>query len=605
MAEEEKPVRIPFRVDDLASRSIEFIAKKVEKLSEHVDESLHKLTEMGAALAGIAGGFSFERMIETGKESLETINKLHKLTGASADNIAAMRDMFEQSGMSAEQLGSTMTALSKKALTMDLGSKNLIVEAKTWGVELNKGPVEAFYSLSRAVQQHKIGIAGVAQLTRTSGEQTGAMMELLEKGPKELEKMNEEARKLNLHLEDDGVLEQFVKLHEASTKIHEAFRRISEKVIIALAPALTKMSEKFSAWLDHVDVHKFIDPLVHGMELVVKHAKTLGTIMTANSALFKLTGKGLSANALSLGRGAFNVGSSMLGKVGGGIGENMGLAGKGIGGAFGGLLGKLGSVVPMVFKLVGGITGIGLLAGAIFVVVRHLDYFKAKLAGVAHTIGASLQKLFGSLQNLFSADSSVGKFVRWFGDKFFEFVKFAGSMVGKLIGMIADAIDWISDTIDSLTEHKSIDDIRNERESQRDAAKAKETGFDKFQAAGMREQIYAISALITQNKGLSSAQQDLYRKFLEASDSMYGERGIGPEAAFKARYGAERKAPEGSSAPASAGTYQDFRGSRFDIEQKFAEGFDPDRIAVGFANDIAKLGEKRLTSSLSPVNAVR
>jgi len=38
---------------------------------------------------------------------------------------------------------------------------------------------------------------------------------------------------------------------------------------------------------------------------------------------------------------------------------------------------------------------------------------------------------------------------------------------------------------------------------------------------------------------------------------------------------------------------QDFRYSRFDIRQMFAEGFDPDRIAVGFAESIGKIGAMR------------
>ncbi len=49
----------------------------------------------------------------------------------------------------------------------------------------------------------------------------------------------------------------------------------------------------------------------------------------------------------------------------------------------------------------------------------------------------------------------------------------------------------------------------------------------------------------------------------------------------------------------------DFRHSRFDITQQFAEGYDPDRIAVGFASDLAKLGEMRTQSNLAPVFALR
>lgn len=49
------------------------------------------------------------------------------------------------------------------------------------------------------------------------------------------------------------------------------------------------------------------------------------------------------------------------------------------------------------------------------------------------------------------------------------------------------------------------------------------------------------------------------------------------------------------------GTYNDFRNSRFDILQKFAEGYDPDRIAIAFTEDLARAAEVRLQSGLSPV----
>ena len=43
---------------------------------------------------------------------------------------------------------------------------------------------------------------------------------------------------------------------------------------------------------------------------------------------------------------------------------------------------------------------------------------------------------------------------------------------------------------------------------------------------------------------------------------------------------------------------QDFRYSRFDITQKFAEGFDPDRVASAMASDISAMAEQRLESGL-------
>jgi len=45
----------------------------------------------------------------------------------------------------------------------------------------------------------------------------------------------------------------------------------------------------------------------------------------------------------------------------------------------------------------------------------------------------------------------------------------------------------------------------------------------------------------------------------------------------------------------------DFRGSTFNIKQAFAEGFDPDRIAVAFTQDLVALGERKIMSGLSPI----
>jgi hypothetical protein len=54
-----------------------------------------------------------------------------------------------------------------------------------------------------------------------------------------------------------------------------------------------------------------------------------------------------------------------------------------------------------------------------------------------------------------------------------------------------------------------------------------------------------------------------------------------------------------------AHTHNDFRHSRFEITQRFAEGFDPDRIAIGFVHYIERTADRRLSGSLEPMHAVR
>lgn len=48
-------------------------------------------------------------------------------------------------------------------------------------------------------------------------------------------------------------------------------------------------------------------------------------------------------------------------------------------------------------------------------------------------------------------------------------------------------------------------------------------------------------------------------------------------------------------------TVQDFRNSRFTIDQKFAEGFDPDRVAVAFRQDLERIGTLQGQSGLAPL----
>jgi hypothetical protein len=60
--------------------------------------------------------------------------------------------------------------------------------------------------------------------------------------------------------------------------------------------------------------------------------------------------------------------------------------------------------------------------------------------------------------------------------------------------------------------------------------------------------------------------------------------------------------------PAARGgnnTHNDFRNSRFQITQKFAEGFDPDRVAIAFARDLEAAADQRLQSGLEPAFGIR
>lgn len=117
----------------------------------------------------------------------------------------------------------------------------------------------------------------------------------------------------------------------------------------------------------------------------------------------------------------------------------------------------------------------------------------------------------------------------------------------------------------------------------------------------------------------------LAAKVFGVGPTVQGERGIGGAAAkergplsdFIDKL-ANLKMPDYNAAIAGAGknlktpavragakVVQDFRGSRFSIQQDFAQNFDPDRIVVAFTKDLERAAEQRRQSSgFSPIFGV-
>ncbi len=92
---------------------------------------------------------------------------------------------------------------------------------------------------------------------------------------------------------------------------------------------------------------------------------------------------------------------------------------------------------------------------------------------------------------------------------------------------------------------------------------------------------------------------------MDEIETLYG-RAMGPSSPVHEGGGGGGKAKRPKAAPAQRQTtINDFRFSKFDIKQEFAEGFDPDRIAVAFASDLGKLGEMRMQSAYAPLYSAR
>lgn len=128
----------------------------------------------------------------------------------------------------------------------------------------------------------------------------------------------------------------------------------------------------------------------------------------------------------------------------------------------------------------------------------------------------------------------------------------------------------------------------------------------KFAAENLRMFVRSLQSdlnWLLHNMGIMSDEE-----YTAAEATLRGEAATVPqwyrdfEAAIRAlTAGTARDGAAGRQPPANRPhTNNDFRYSRFDITQRFADGMDPDRVASAFAEDISSMAENRLQSGFQP-----
>jgi len=213
------------------------------------------------------------------------------------------------------------------------------------------------------------------------------------------------------------------------------------------------------------------------------------------------------------------------------------------------------------------------LANAIMLITEPMFAFWGSLAGIVGTLINNVRPTFVMLSSkigglvtsiasfLHPAMRLIGAAFTWIADKLGRFlapvIQVAGDVIGGMIDAISRFISWLGSILS--------------------------TAANRILGPAAGRTAPSGSAPNAQTQALDAAAQ-------------------AQAEAAAAQEQAARPTPGGRG---GGGTHQDFRGSRFEITQKYAEGYDPDRVAVAFASDLARIGEYRLQSGLAPLYGLR
>lgn len=605
MAEEnDEEVSIEFDVNaDKVTPKLSKMEKAVDRLGGAVDRASRRFTSMAAGAAGIAGFLALGPAIQGAKNYIDHLDKISDLTGIAADRVGGISNALQQSGVSAEGVDQVFSSLVKKGTRMGEGQKSLIRMAKGYGIALKKGPEATLMAVSGLMEKGKLSTGQMQRVLGVSSDTAADLADALSQGPGALGKMIDEAQKKNKAFNSDA-MDGMMRYKNATAGIKVAWNRMTASILIRLAPAMEKLSSKFAANIDNwsVKAEKFADFMVNHMDQLIKMAKTYAKIMLVNRGLEMVTGKGIGGNLIGLNRGVGKAGSF----IGGGM-KN--IIGRGFGGnlsAIGGILTRFftGAIAlrPILMAL-GRLTVVGTVILAVVGILSKMNDKSSAIGKSMTRIFETISRISDTLGRMFAGDSPLGKIIEWLGSRLLDVVNGVLESTAKILELVETIINWASVAIEAFKRGESMDTTRARRGMAQTAdyqRRLGESGLSKYLAGGSQEgAIRALAKKALSGGKATAADRALFAKYAAAQEKMGGNYANSEVfKKMKAKFGANATTPE-------MNVYQDFRNSRFDITQAFAEGYDPDRIAVAFANDISSLGEKKLQSGFSPLFSVR
>lgn len=556
------------------------------------------MSQLGSHLSaafGIGGVLGIGNAIKGVDELYSTISKLKKATGENAQSLHAVLDAFEKGGMGAQDTEqiilqlyrSTRAAAGAISITGEKAS-DLAANFRAVGVSIKAGPEEQLIQMAAAAQKGRLGLEDLIRLFRIPPEKAASTLAMLKQGPEALKKSMAEQKAGAASITEES-LASFKAMQKARAEASSAFGDIVSIVYRTFFPAIANglqvVRDKLVEWQPVAENVAKI--MVDNMRTVVWLAEKYVKLLLVSKALQVTTGMGIGGNLKRLG----GAGAGFIDTAAGA---------------------KRVAAVGVASKL-SVATGMMGRSGAASVGVGLVQTLPARIVAMFTSIGSSF---FPKAMAFLAATVKLGAIVGMLAK--LSLVGVAIAIIVKAFQLVANNVDGIRDRLVKLLD-KIVVSFHSVGSSLSPVIEALGTGLT-YAAKGVLfivEMILTVVAAIlvfvkaigifmamvfqSPRKLLSPIDTfgEAIREAQRDTDELVRGREIERE---KERAAAAAKPTEKVD---KAGVYQDFRGSKFDIKQDFAEGFDPDRIAVVFGRDVAKLGERRLQSNLVPLFSVR
>ena len=564
--------------------------KAVERAAEGANRAFERggdlLSEIVGGASILGAGLGIAKIVEDTKGYFERIDRLKTAMGGTTEKAAGFARFMDASGVSAQAQENVLLSMSRRASNMEAsingaagGMGSMGREAKKYGIDLKKGPEDTLRRMAVLAEQGALDTGKVGRLLGTSKKDSAALMEAFEKGPAAIEQFYDDARKYGA---DAASMDNFKKVEQLSRDIKLQWQDITVAIGKEMLPVVSSLMEKIRDGMkEWIPVAKhFGEYLNDHMDSIIAKVSMVAKLVGSDMLLRRVTGVGITGN---LGRawdfikpnrsgvGAAGTGKEIAKAVTAGslakligMGERRGgpnvlrqwdvmqVRGSIFFDKMGGAFNKAAPFVGSLLKL-GGLTAAGLLGLGAFKGFMEMMQGKTtqaaddwrKAAGYLDTIGVKVGDIFGP----------------------------DGDFMTFLSNVAAKVVSWGAKGIATLAIPSAA------------ARDAKKTVYgDK----GMPwyDRIYGAQWFSKKAKEMQEQTKVNQELALWELDHP------GTKAPKHAKPGDKKEDTRHQ-------TNNDFRFSKFDILQNFAEGFDPDRIAVAFSHDLGQTAEYATQSQFS------
>jgi hypothetical protein len=638
-------VQTIFKLNDQTTRPLMMMSQAATRVSSMFDRASSVVGTFGAVAGVAAGAFSAKDAISGTMELLKSTKRVMDYTGMSADNAGAFLDMMEEVGIESHEATRALTRMSMTTARMQMsamGMRHGLSGARGFMQQLGiagKTPEQQLYRMAELAEQNKLSATQLQTAFHMMPESARKLMDLLRQGPGKIKAQADEFKKLQITTAENVALVHDMQLQQARMK--STWGDIQAIMAVQFLPVikavLDKVESKMEAWKERarelgVTLKDFVLNHFTAILRVVK-------LLMLNFVLLKATGMGMGGWLAAIVKGGAGM-AVRIGKLGGVAGAGAGAAG----GA---------AALPA-------LAAAAVAAGAILLAVlawkrnvgdvqRKMGMAWERLVSHAKVIQRMTEPVLKRILMVFKVNSPLDLMLKvmagmmvyvadladammftiavairmgqkwWDGIVMFVGVAisqwgelamlvkkvFVGAWVG-LSGMIAWYAEIFSGMFKAIKEALVDPYVRLIDQAMQQVAKLIDTVFGpykKLMAAGEGPSANILGQLTATMDNAIAAPVDFLKQAIADVEK---------EARFERQLRAAQQSAELAAQRRKIATPPDrmkqpncdFRGSRFDITQKFAEGFDPDRIAVAFTNDLAALGERRLQSGFSPLFTV-